>query len=109
MPEQRVRFSQQHARIGRKIINFDSGGYGICAWADCYKDACNLYEVRNHEHARNIPCDSSLAQHITYAFCSERHKQYHLACTGAQAHDTAARNQGRIAGMLPPGWRQSVI
>lgn len=108
MTERRARFGTEHARIGRKIINFNTGGYGICAWSDCYKDACSLYEVRQHEHARIIPCDSPLGSHVTFAFCSERCKQYWLACTGPMAHDTGARNQGRIAGMLPPGWKQSV-
>lgn len=108
MPEERAKFGQEHARVGKKIINFDADRYGMCAWLDCYKDACSLYEIRTHEHARNIPCDHPLGRHVTYAFCTERHKQYHLACTGAQAHDTAARNRGRIAGMLPPGWKQTV-
>lgn len=109
MNEQRAVIKSEHARIGKKIINFDSGGYGICAWSDCYRDACSLYEVRQHEHARTIPCDSPLARHVTYAFCRETCKQYWLAGSGAAAHDTAARNGGRISGMLPPGWKKSIL
>ena len=95
-----------HARIEKKIINHDRGGtFLVCAWMECDKDAVYLYEVRNHEHAREIPCDHELAKHCTYAFCSERHKQYHLACTGAQALETQERYNGQVAGMLPPGWK----
>lgn len=110
MSEQRAVIRQEHARIGRKIINHDTGGgYGVCAWSDCYRDACSLYEVRAHEHARTIPCDSQLARHVTYAFCRETCKQYWLAGTGPMAHDTAARNRGAISGMLPPGFKKSVL
>lgn len=95
-----------HAKIQRKIINHDRGGtFVMCVWEDCDKDACSLYEIRNHEHIREIPCDHPLAKHCTYAFCSERHKQYFLACTGAMARDTEIRNRGRVGGMLPPGWK----
>jgi hypothetical protein len=107
--EQRARFRAEHARVGKKIINFDSGGYGICAWSDCYRDACSLYEVRQHEHARSIPCDSSLAKHITFAFCRETCKQYWLAGTGSMARDTEARNRGAVSGMLPPGYKKSIL
>ena len=100
---------QQHARLSKKIINYDQAGRKVlCAWDECDKDAYSLYEVRTHEHARSISCDSSLASHVTYPFCSERHKQYWLACTGEMARDTEARNNGRIAGMLPPGYRTSI-
>jgi hypothetical protein len=104
----RARVRTEHARIGKKIINFDTGGYGICAWSDCYKDACSLHEVRQHEHARSVACDGPLGRHVTYAFCTDRHKQYWLAGTGEMAHDTSARNNGRISGMLPPGLRRTL-
>lgn len=98
-----------HAIVQKKVINHDRGGtFLVCFWSDCDRDGLALYEVRNHEHARNIPCDHPLARHCNYAFCSERHKQYHLASSGSMAHDTAARNQGRIAGMLPPGMKTSL-
>lgn len=98
-----------HAIVQKRIINHDQGGTNVvCFWADCSNDATTLYQVRNHEHARNIRCDDPLSRHTMYAFCTERHKQYHLAGTGTAAHDTAARNQGRISGMLPPGYRRSL-
>ena len=98
-----------HAKVQKKIINHDRGGtFVVCFWSDCDRDGLALYEVRNHEHARNIPCGDPLARHVMYPFCSERHRQYHLACTGEMANDTAARNQGRIAGMLPPGYGSSL-
>lgn len=101
---------QEHARLQRKIINHDRGGTKVvCAWDECDRDALTLHEVRNHEHAHSIPCDSSLAKHVIYAFCSERHKQYWLACSGPMARDTENRNSGRIAGMLPPGYRSSIL
>lgn len=98
-----------HARVQKRIINNDRGGtYVCCAWDECDNDGFELYKVRMHEHAQSVGCDSSLAKHITYVFCTERHKQYFLACTGAMAHDTQARNRGRIAGMLPPGMKRMV-
>lgn len=98
-----------HAHLERKVINRDRGGtFVACAWSDCDKDGLENHKVTVHEHARSIACDDSLAKHISYVFCTERHKQYHLASTGAMAHDTQARNNGRIAGMLPPGMRQMI-
>lgn len=95
-----------HAHIMRKIINHDLGGTFLCCfWDECDRDAITLYEVRNHEHSRSIPCDDPMAQHCTYAFCSERHRQYYLACTGKMALETQERNRGRVGGMLPPGYR----
>lgn len=107
MTEQRAVVGQGHARIGRKIINFDTGGYGVCAWDDCGSDACSLYETRAHEHARSIPCDHPLARHITYAFCTERHKLYWDNATGRNAHDSIART-GRAYGNLPVGDRGTI-
>lgn len=109
MSEQRAVVRAEHARIGKKIINHDTGGYGICAWLDCYRDATNLYEIRQHEHARNIPCDSEFARHVTYAFCRQKCKDYWLHSTGPFAKATAERHGGRIQGMAPPGQRLSVI
>jgi hypothetical protein len=93
-----------HAHLMRKIINHDTGGtFLICAWSDCDRDAITLYEVKNHTHARSIPCE--FGEHWTLAFCTERHKQYHLACSGEQALDTQERNRGRVGGQLPPGYK----
>ena len=109
VPVTRTTF-QEHARLHRKIINHDRGGTKVlCAWDDCDRDAFSLFEVRQHEHLAGIDCDSSLARHITYAFCTERHKQYWLACTGPMARETEARYNGRVAGMLPPGMRNTIL
>lgn len=97
---------QEHARLHRKIINHDQAGRKVlCAWADCDRDAFSMHEVRTHEHARIIDCNSPMARHITYAFCTDRHRMYWLASSGAMAKDTEARNNGNIAGMLPPGYK----
>jgi hypothetical protein len=99
-----------HARVERKIINHDLGGvYSVCFWDECDRNSTSLYQIVNHEHARNIPCAHPLAQHCTYAFCTDRHMQYYLACTGKQALDTQERNRGRVGGMLPPGYKKAVI
>jgi hypothetical protein len=97
---------QEHARLQRKVLNLDRGGtHVMCVWADCDHDGYENHKVVLHEHARSIPCDSSLAKHIHLVFCSDRHKQYYLACSGPMAHDTEARHNGHIAGNLPPGYR----
>ena len=110
----RIVYSRTH-RIGRKIINYDTQGYGVCAWDECDADASSLFRVRTHEHPAGVSCedvDSGRAygaRHMWYAFCRETHKQYWLNASGARAHDSADRNQGRIYGMLPPGFRQSIL
>lgn len=93
----------RHARIQKKIINLDQGGNGrvteagthyvICAWLDCTNDAYENNKVVIHEAKEGYE-----ARDITYAFCSERCKQYWL-------HD--ARGQG--GNNLPPGWRRSIL
>lgn len=117
MSERRAVVRHEHARIGRKIINFDTGGYGVCAWDTCDKDASSLYQVRTHEHA--IPkspencaivdaAAGNMGQHTWFAFCTERHKLYWVSGSGERAHEMAARYNGRISGMLPPGHRLTV-
>lgn len=102
-------------RIGRKIINYDTESYGVCAWDECDLDACSLFRIRTHEHHPAIGCeavDSGLSgggRHVWYAFCTERHKQYWLNASGPRAGDSAGRHSGRIYGMLPPGFRQSLL
>ena len=112
---------QGHARIGRKIINFDSGGYGVCAWGECDNDANSLYQVRTHEHppaarhdgklyTREALCElvdaaaGQLGRHVWFAFCTERHKLYFVNCSGTNAHHSIART-GRAYGNLPTGDR----
>lgn len=98
-----------HALVHKKVINFDRGGtFVCCAWDECDNDGFEVYKVRTHEHAHSIACDSDLARHCNYVFCSERHKQYWLNCTGERARESAARNQGRQYGMLPEGMRNAL-
>ena len=93
-------------RVAKYIINHDQGGTKVvCAWDECDRPGYELYKVRQHEHAHSIPCDSQLGKHITFVFCSERHKQLWLNATGEMAKESEARNQGRIYGMLPAGYK----
>ena len=72
-----------HARHEKRVINLDRGGtFVCCAWDECDNDGFEIDKVRTHEHAHSIACDSNLARHCNYVFCSERHKQYWLNCTG---------------------------
>jgi hypothetical protein len=73
----------QHARLQKKIINRDEGGYGkvtesgthyvICAWSTCTNDAYELYKVRINEGAPGYE-----PRIINFAFCSEKCKQHWL-------------------------------
>lgn len=93
-------------RVAKYVINHDRGGTKVCcAWDECDRPGYELHKVRQHEHARSIPCDDGLAKHITFIFCSDRHRMYWLNCTGKMARESELRNQGRIAGMLPPGYK----
>lgn len=111
----RATYRYEHARIGRKIINFDSGGYGICAWDTCDRDATSLHQVRTHEHDSLTSCEavdagrSQGGRHMWYAFCSERHKLYWVASSGEEARRTQDRYGGRVSGMLPAGYRRTVL
>lgn len=93
----------RHARLEKKIINLDQGGdgrvteagthYVICAWSDCTNDAFENHKVRINEAKPGYQ-----PHYITYAFCSERCKQYWL-------HDS--RGQG--GNNLPPGFKRSIL
>ena len=89
---------RRHAIIQRKIINFDKFDPGavMCAWDDCERPGYELYKVPTR---RGV-------QTMTYVFCTERHRQYWIAA--GQGPETAARNQGRVHGMLPPGHRPTL-
>lgn len=73
----------EHARIQKKIINRDEGGWGsvtssgthyvICAWSDCTNDATSLFQIRENTGANGYE-----KRYVTYAFCSERCKQHWL-------------------------------
>lgn len=71
----------QHARVQKRIINLDEGRNSTCAWDTCSNDSTSLYQFRQHEHVHSIACDSSLARHIWWAFCCERHMTYFVNAT----------------------------
>jgi hypothetical protein len=73
----------EHARVEKKVINRDEGGWGtttssgthyvICAWLDCTNDAVELHKIRHKTHA-----DGYEERVMNYAFCSEKCKQHWL-------------------------------
>jgi hypothetical protein len=84
----------RHARVGKKIINHDSGDGRkvICAWDTCERPGLSIYEVRVHQHADAYKNTDERYMH--YPFCSENHKQYWLASL------IPGNNNN-----LPPGYR----
>lgn len=68
----------------RKVHSFTNDGWIRCNWfgtpssGRCEKEGYELYKSVFHEHAREIPCDHPMANHISYVFCSERCKRYYL-------------------------------
>lgn len=100
-------------RVERLIINLDTAMPLSCAWYDCDKRARTPYQIRVHEHLPHIRCSfvnatgGAYGRHMVYAFCSEGCKDLWLSCTGGAAHDTAARNQGRIHGQHSPGMKRT--
>ena len=90
-------------RVERLIINLDTAMALSCAWDDCTKRARTPYQVRTHEHPPHWGCD--IGRHSIYAFCSDNCKDFWLANSGIRAHDTAARNRGRIYGQHSAGNR----
>lgn len=99
---------QTHARIMRKVINHDSGGNRkiMCAWDTCDKDGYQQHSIRQHEHAHWLDCDDPLAKHVTFVFCTNRHKLFFLNCMGENARYGAAAGK-QMWGNLPDGDRLS--
>ena len=89
-------------RVSRLIVNPDTGPIDCC-WSDCWNLARSTWTIRFHEHPPSIRCESPFAQHSNMTFCSQQHADYFAWSTGWRAHETAARNQGRILGMAPEG------
>jgi hypothetical protein len=91
-------------RVERLLINLDTTLPSICAWADCDKQARTPYQVRIHEHVGKCS-DVALTggRHSHFTFCSDHCMDYWVWSSGWRAHETAARNNGRIWGMAPPG------
>lgn len=81
--------------IARKILSASTGNWVPCCWFECTKDGYELYKAVFHEHAKELPCDHPLSEHVNFVFCSERHKQYYL-----HSHIDM--------GNLPPGYQKAI-
>jgi hypothetical protein len=80
------------SRVLKGAQNRASGVHIKCAWDDCDRDGYDLFKFVEHEH-EGVPCDYPGAEHVTYLFCTEDHKQYH-------------RYSHIHYGQLPPGYRR---
>ena len=81
--------------IAKKVYSHGSGLWIRCTWFECERDGFELYKTIFHEHARSVPCDAPLAEHVNFVFCSERHRQYFL-------------NSHKSMGNLPKGYAKSL-
>lgn len=97
-------------KVEKLIINLDTGMPITCNWDTCTRRARTSHQVRLHEHeGRCGSLEAQYGRHTIMAFCSEGHLDYWVACTGWNAHDLAARNQGRIYGQHSAGMKRSAI
>lgn len=106
---------QAHAIITKRIINFDRHDPGPvpCSWPECDRRATTLYQIVLCEHSPRVSCSATDrgeggGRHYHYTFCRERCRAYFAAGMGRMALDTAARNSGRVSGMLPPGYQHAL-
>ena len=93
-------------RVERLMINLDTMLPMTCNWDECDRLARSPFQVRVHEHVGR--CNSEQAQygrHAHYVFCCDDHLLYWVSCSGENAHEMAARHNGRIRGYLPEGQR----
>lgn len=65
------------------VLSLDKAARGettwlTCCWEDCEKQGYDLHRTRFHDHAARVPCDSEIAKHVFYVFCSEPHRQLFL-------------------------------
>lgn len=81
--------------VAKKILSASSGTWIQCNWFECEKPGYELYKTVLHEHAKNLPCDHMLSEHVNFVFCSERHRQYYL-------------NSPKAHGNLPKGFSKSL-
>lgn len=105
----------QHAKIGRQIINMDSGDgrHIVCAWDECDRMGLDIYTHIFCEHDPRKGCEQAdldllaiagRVAHLKFPFCSHRHMSYYVNAEGANAHESIART-GRAHGNLPVGER----
>lgn len=82
----------EHARLNKKVINFDHAGDKkiYCAWDECDRDGYELHRVKVNYGTAGTP------HNVTYVFCTDRHKQYWL-------------HSEKKYGNLPPGYRLSCV
>ena len=107
-------------RVFKGVVNLDSGGNSLisCGWSDCERQGLRNYTWRQCEHQqvagtaaqRDRICEAVDAgqmpgRHARFVFCTERHRLYFTASTGAAANRLSAEHGGRIHGMLPVGSR----
>lgn len=59
----------------RRVLSSNTGTWIKCCWFECDKPGFELHKSVFHEHARDLPCDHPLSEHVNFVFCSERHKQ----------------------------------
>lgn len=74
-----------------KGVRTSNGVWIKCAWDDCENQGFELHKSIEHEHTGRS-CDEPGAEHISYIYCSDKHKQYH-------------RYSHINYGQLPPGYR----
>ena len=68
-------------RNAKKVMSASSGDWIKCVWCALNgqdNPGYELYKSVFHEHARQLPCNHPMANHVNFVFCSERHKQYYL-------------------------------
>jgi hypothetical protein len=69
-----------------------------CNWGPfggCDRDGYEQFKGVLHDHAKWVACDSPLATHINYVFCSQQHKDYYA-------------NSHRSLFNLPPGAKKII-
>lgn len=81
--------------LARKVLSSNSLSWIKCCWMHCDKRGVTLHMSVFHEHARSLPCDHPLSEHVKFIFCSEKCKQYYL-----YSH--------KDMGNLPPGFKSSL-
>ena len=95
-------------RVSKLVVNPWTGPIECC-WDDCWNKARDSYIMRFHEHTPAVPCSwveqagGQLGRHTFYTFCCREHADFWAACSGSNAHETAARNRGQIYGQASTG------
>ena len=102
-------------RVEKKVINLDAGGDRVlvCCWDECDRPGYQCYRHVSCRHDPVMGCEAAderglvytgQSAHITYVFCTQRHRNYWVNATGRNALESIART-GRAYGNLPVGLR----